>query len=45
MLHEGANEVVVFDLKGEPGRTVEGKLEPVLDGPVKVEDSSTSRLP
>jgi beta-galactosidase len=34
-LHAGTNEVVVFDLKGENGRTVEGKLTPVLDGPVK----------
>jgi len=34
-LHAGENEVVVFDLKGESGRTVEGKLKPVLDGPVK----------
>ncbi len=37
MLHAGQNEIVVFDLKGEPGRTVEGRLKPILDGPVKEE--------
>ena len=37
MLHAGENEIVVFDLKGEPGRSVEGKLKPTLDGPVKAD--------
>ncbi len=37
LLHEGDNELVVFDLKGQPGRSVEGKLKSVLDGAVKVE--------
>jgi beta-galactosidase len=36
-LHKGKNEIVVFDLKGESGRMVEGKLAPILDGPVKEE--------
>ncbi len=36
-LHAGDNEIVVFDLKGEPGRTVEGKSVPTLDGPTKRE--------
>lgn len=35
MLHAGENEILIFDLKGETGRTVEGRLKPVLDGPVK----------
>ncbi len=34
-LHEGKNEVVVFDLNGESGRTLQGLDHPVLDGAVK----------
>jgi beta-galactosidase len=34
-LREGKNEVVVFDLKGEPGRTMQGLDHPVLNGAVK----------
>jgi beta-galactosidase len=34
-LHAGENEIVIFDLSGEPGRILEGRLMPVLDGPVK----------
>ena len=34
-LHEGKNEVVVFDLNGEPGKTMQGLDHPVLNGPVK----------
>ena len=33
-LHQGANDVVVFDLEGEPGRTVAGVAKPILDGKV-----------
>jgi beta-galactosidase len=33
-LHSGANEVIVFDLDGAPGRTVVGKTKPILDAPV-----------
>jgi beta-galactosidase len=31
-LHKGKNEVVVFDLKGDPGRTLRGRAEPMLNG-------------
>jgi beta-galactosidase len=31
-LHKGANDVIVFDLDGAPGRTVEGSAKPMLDG-------------
>jgi beta-galactosidase len=34
-LHAGKNEVVVFDLNGEAGRTIQGLDHPVLDGAVK----------
>jgi beta-galactosidase len=34
-LHAGMNEVVVFDLNGEPGRTMQALDHPVLNGPVK----------
>jgi beta-galactosidase len=34
-LHAGKNEVVVFDLNGEAGRTLQGLDHPVLDGAVK----------
>jgi beta-galactosidase len=34
-LHEGKNEVVVFDLNGESGRTMQGLDHPVLNAPVK----------
>ena len=34
-LHPGANEVIVFDLDGAPGRTVTGRTQPVLDAPVE----------
>jgi beta-galactosidase len=30
-LRRGANDVIVFDLEGSPGRTIEGKAAPVLD--------------
>ena len=33
-LKAGENEIVIFDLQGESGRQVEGKLHPMLDGPV-----------
>ncbi len=38
-LHPGANEVIVFDLDGAPGRTVAGKTKPVLDAPVEKEET------
>ena len=31
-LHAGANDVIIFDLAGEPGRTVEGRAAPILGG-------------
>ena len=31
-IKQGANDVIVFDLEGGPGRSVEGKAAPVLDG-------------
>jgi hypothetical protein len=31
-LRKGSNDVIVFDLDGAPGRTIEGKAAPVLDG-------------
>jgi beta-galactosidase len=31
-LRKGGNDVIVFDLEGAPGRTIEGKAAPVLDG-------------
>jgi beta-galactosidase len=31
-LHTGGNDVIVFDLEGKPGRTVEGRPAPILDG-------------
>jgi beta-galactosidase len=31
-LHSGANEIVVFDLNGEQGRTIQGLDHPVLNG-------------
>ena len=31
-LKQGANDVIVFDLDGAPGRTLEGKAVPILDG-------------
>jgi beta-galactosidase len=34
-LHQGANDVIVFDLEGEPGRTVSGLSKPILDGKVE----------
>jgi beta-galactosidase len=34
-LHAGKNEVVVFDLNGEAGKTMQGLDHPVLDGAVK----------
>ena len=34
-LRSGENEIVVFDLNGAGNRTVEGRLKPILDGPVK----------
>lgn len=30
-LHKGANEVIVFDLEGAPGRTLKGRATPILD--------------
>jgi beta-galactosidase len=30
-LHAGENDVIVFDLEGKPGGTVEGKSAPILD--------------
>ncbi len=32
-LHKGANDVIVFDLEGAPGRTVEGRAAPILGPP------------
>ncbi len=34
-LHPGANEVIVFDLDGAPGRTAVGRTKPILDAPVE----------
>jgi len=34
-LHQGANDVIVFDLEGEPGRTVSGLSKPILDGNIE----------
>ncbi|WP_446742185.1 glycoside hydrolase family 35 protein [Silvibacterium acidisoli] len=34
-LRPGANEIVIFDLNAEPGRSVEGLKTPILDAPVK----------
>jgi len=34
-LKKGANDVIVFDLNGAPGRVIEGKASPILDGPVE----------
>jgi beta-galactosidase len=34
-LHPGANEVIVFDLDGAPGRTIAGKTKPILNAPVQ----------
>ena len=31
-LRQGKNEVVVFDLKGDPNRTLPGRAEPILNG-------------
>ncbi len=31
-LKQGANDVIVFDLDGAPGRTIDGKSAPILDG-------------
>lgn len=33
-LRPGANEVIVFDLDGAPGRTATGRAKPTLDAPV-----------
>ena len=33
-LKKGANEVIVFDLEGAPGRALEGRTAPMLDGRV-----------
>jgi beta-galactosidase len=30
-LHAGSNEVIVFDLEGKPGQTIEGKSAPILN--------------
>ncbi len=30
-LHTGDNDVIVFDLEGKPGGSVEGKSAPILD--------------
>jgi beta-galactosidase len=34
-LHAGENEVIVFDLDGQPRRTLLGRNEPILGGPPK----------
>lgn len=34
-LKQGTNEIVVFDLEGKSGLTLEGLDRPILDGPVK----------
>jgi beta-galactosidase len=31
-LKQGANDVIVFEMEGAPGRTIEGKAAPILDG-------------
>ncbi len=41
-LHAGANEIVIFDVDGKPGKSVEGKTEHVLDGPVAADPLSAS---
>jgi beta-galactosidase len=32
-LHSGANDVIVFDLSGQPGRSLVGRDQPILDSP------------
>lgn len=34
-LHSGKNEVVVFDLEGQPGRTLRGLDHPLLNAPIE----------
>jgi beta-galactosidase len=34
-LHKGQNDVIVFDLKGAPGKTIAGRPAPILDGAAK----------
>jgi beta-galactosidase len=41
-LKSGANELVVFDLAGKPGLSVEGKTAPVLDGAVSKDPLSAN---
>ena len=41
-LKTGANDIVVFDLDGKSGLSVEGKTQPVLDGPVQQDPLSAS---
>jgi beta-galactosidase len=31
-LHPGANDVIIFDLEGSPGGSVEGRATPILGG-------------
>jgi beta-galactosidase len=31
-LHEGQNDVIVFDLEGAPGKSISGRAAPILDG-------------
>jgi len=35
-LHKGVNDVIVFDLQGQPGRTIEGRTTPILDAPANI---------
>lgn len=41
-LKPGANEIVVFDLKGKARRSVEGKTQHLLDGAVKADSLSAA---
>ena len=41
-LKAGSNELVIFDLDGKPGRTVQGKTQPVIDSPVSTDALSAS---
>ncbi len=41
-LKAGSNEVVIFDLDGKPGRIVQGKTQPVLDGPTRTDALTAS---
>ena len=41
-LKTGSNQLVIFDLDGKPGRSVQGSTQPVIDGPVQADALSAS---